>query len=173
MGDEEKLLVAIINNKADFAIAKRQNWYRIPVQSARKWAQKAWPPAWLAFYQTKTFERQAFSVNYFARVLHIRKAGRKELFPEEKKNAKSHKRYYQIFFAPLEKLSRPIVSLRRRRITFIPTNRQKFELAQEINDLYDESPLEDRLWTTFKKFGIQAERQEFIAVDKRGAYRLF
>ena len=36
-----------------------------------------------------------------------------------------------------------------------------------------ESPLEDRLWTTFKKFGIQAERQEFIAVDKRGAYRRF
>jgi hypothetical protein len=30
--------------------------------------------------------------------------------------------------------------------------------ALEINDLYDESPLEDRLWAEFKRLQISAER---------------
>ena len=34
--------------------------------------------------------------------------------------------------------------------------------AVEINDLYDESPLEDRLWAEFRRLQIQAERQEFV-----------
>jgi hypothetical protein len=37
----------------------------------------------------------------------------------------------------------------------------------EINDLYDESPLEDRLWVEFKRVEIGAERQEFVEVKKR------
>jgi very-short-patch-repair endonuclease len=36
----------------------------------------------------------------------------------------------------------------------------------EINDLYDESPLEDRLWAELRRFNIPAERQEFITVGK-------
>lgn len=43
--------------------------------------------------------------------------------------------------------------------------------AIEINDLYDESPLEDRLWAEFKRHNISAERQEFITV-KRQNYAL-
>ena len=37
----------------------------------------------------------------------------------------------------------------------------------EINDLYDESPLKDRLWVEFKRVEIGAERQEFVEVKKR------
>jgi len=39
--------------------------------------------------------------------------------------------------------------------------------AVEINDLYDESPLEDRLWAEFKRLEISAERQEFVSVKDR------
>ena len=39
--------------------------------------------------------------------------------------------------------------------------------AVEINDLYDESPLEDRLWAEFKRLKISAERQEFVQVERR------
>ena len=38
--------------------------------------------------------------------------------------------------------------------------------AVEINDLYDESPLEDRLWAEFKGLRISAERQEFVQVGQ-------
>lgn len=61
----------------------------------------------------------------------------------------------------------PIVSKRWRRITFIPTSWPKFVGAREINDLYDESPLEDRLWEEFKRLGIEVERQESVKVNGR------
>ena len=41
--------------------------------------------------------------------------------------------------------------------------------AVEINDLFDESPLEDRLWAAFKRLKIAAERQEFIELDSNVA----
>jgi very-short-patch-repair endonuclease len=39
--------------------------------------------------------------------------------------------------------------------------------ATEINDLYDESPLEDLLWDELKQLGIRAERQEFLALGNQ------
>lgn len=64
-------------------------------------------------------------------------------------------------------MPQPIFSRRWRRIIFIPTTWQKFVNAMEINDLYDESPLEDRLWTELKRLNITAERQEFVPVKGR------
>ena len=68
---------------------------------------------------------------------------------------------------PRPGLPRPILSWRRRRIVFIPTTRTKFIQAAEINDLYDESPLEDRLWAELRRLQIPAERQEFVRANKR------
>jgi very-short-patch-repair endonuclease len=56
---------------------------------------------------------------------------------------------------------------RLRRIVFIPTTWQKLMSAVEINDLYDESPLEDRLWAELKGLQISAERQEFVKFGER------
>ncbi|MGQ9629157.1 MAG: hypothetical protein ACUVXI_02435 [bacterium] len=105
-------------------------------------------------------------INYplYARVLDIRQVYRWQLFPEHPCDEKSNKRYYQIFLQPLQRLPHPIVSRRRQRIVFIPTTWQKFINAVEVNDLYDESSLEDRLWAEFKLLQIRAERQEFVTV---------
>jgi very-short-patch-repair endonuclease len=153
-----------MNNEQDFLIARDKNWYRIPVSSVKKWLKDRWPPQWLAFYQTKVFGPEAYTVSYFAEVLQVRKVYRRELFPKEPQGKKSNRRYYQIMFGPLQKLPAPIVSRRWRRIVFIPTTWVKFVNAAEINDLYDDSPLEDRLWTEFKRHEIPAERQEFVTV---------
>jgi very-short-patch-repair endonuclease len=64
-------------------------------------------------------------------------------------------------------LPKPILSRRWRRIVFIQTTRQKFTSALEINDLYDESPLEDRLWAGLKRREVDAERQEFVQTKGR------
>jgi very-short-patch-repair endonuclease len=167
MSTRGEVLVAIVNNKRDFAIVQNQCWYRIPVSSANKWLKDRWPPQWLAFYQTKVFGAEAHSVNYYTRVVQIRKAYRWQLFPNEILNEKSNRRYYQLVLNPLQKLPKPIRSRRWRRIVFIPTTWQKFINATEINDLYDESPLEDRLWAEFKRHRILAERQEFVTVKKQ------
>jgi len=159
-----EVLVAILNKELDFAILREKHWYRIPVPSVDKWLAQRWPPEWLAFYQTKVFGEQAHSVNYYAQVHTIRQVSRQELFPNEALHR--DRRYYQIFIEPLQALTKPIYSQRFRRIIFIPTTWEKFTSAFEINDLYDESSLEDRLWAAFKHLRITAERQEFVTARK-------
>jgi very-short-patch-repair endonuclease len=167
MPSRGEVLVAILNNLLDFAVVRDQHWYRIPVSSVDKWLRGRWPPQWLAFYQTKVFGDEAHAVNYYARVLGVRRRHRWELFPDQPRDERSQRRYFQLILEPLRRLPRPILSRRWRRIVFIPTTWNKFIGAAEINDLYDESPLEDRLWTGLKQRQIPAERQEFVQVKDR------
>ncbi len=50
---------------------------------------------------------------------------------------------------------------------FIPTTWQKFERASQLNDLFDESPLEDTLWHSLKSLEILAERQWQLHAETR------
>ena len=167
MGTRGEVLVAIMNNPLDFAIARDQHWYRIPVSSVEKRLKERWPPQCLAFYQTKVFGDERYAVNYYARVLETRKVFRWQLFPDEPRDEKGWRRYYQLLLSPLQRLQRPILSRRQRRIVFIATTWQKFMNAVEINDLYDDSPLEDRLWAELKRLEISAERQKFEQIKER------
>jgi very-short-patch-repair endonuclease len=157
-----EVLVAVVARPLDLTYAREQHWYRIPVESVEKRLKRRWSPTWLALYQTKAFGAEAFAVNYYARVENISLVTRRELFPHEPQDEKAERRYYKLALAPLERLPRPIVSRRFRRIVFIPTTMEKFQNAVEINDLYDESPLEDKLWAAMKRLGIHAERQDYV-----------
>ena len=170
MQERGEVLVAIINQHRDFLLASEKQWYRIPVESQAKWLKERWPPRWLAFYQTKVFGNEAYSIRYFAKVKGIQEAYRWQLFPEEKDDPKATKRYYQLWLEPLRQLPHPIFSRRRRRLVFIPTTLAKFHTAAEINDLYDESALEDHLWNEFKRLTIGAERQELVTVATRNYF---
>lgn len=164
-----QLLVAILNDQRDFELAHDQHWYRIPCDKAEKWIGGRWPPQWLAFYQTKVFGPQSHSVVWYAEVRGLRRVRRCELFPDQQRTWKSQRYYYQLLLDPLQRRSDPILSRRYRRIVFIPTTCEKFHSASEINDLFDDSPLEDRLWLEFKRLKIAAERQEFIGLDNEHA----
>ena len=163
-----EILVAIVNNLEDMRLAREAGWYRIPVASVRKWLHGRWPPRWLAFYQTKVFGPEAYAINYYAVVRSTRIASRTDLLPDTPRNhPKANRRYYQLLLDDLQPLPEPIVSRRLRRIVFIPTTFEKFEAAEEINDLWDESPLEDRLWAIFKRAQIRAERQYPVEIENR------
>jgi very-short-patch-repair endonuclease len=162
-----EVLVAIMNSRLDYAVARDQHWYRIPVGSARRRLKERWPPQWLAFYQTKVFGSEAYAVNYYARVLDIRERYRWQLFPDQPRDERSQRTYYQLILDELQRLPAPIPSRRWHRIVFIPTTWAKLGTAAEINDLYDDSPLEDRLWTELKRLRIAAERQALIEVSGR------
>jgi very-short-patch-repair endonuclease len=116
-------------------------------------------PALLAFYQTKVFGDEAYAVHYYGRVKHISEVSRRELLPEDWKSENTDRTYYKIELETLEKLERPIVSRRWRRIVFIPTTAAKLFSAAQINDLFDDSPLENKLWDRLKELRIDAERQ--------------
>ena len=170
MSERGQVLVAILNSPRDMVLARDQHWYRIPVSSVRKWLRARWPPKWLAFYQTKVFGSEAYAVHYYARVIDVRRVYRRELFPEEGDEERRRRRYYKIMLEPLQKLERPIQSRRWRRIVFVPTTWRKFVSAVEINDLYDESPLEDILWSGLKSWRIPAERQRLVTVNRENFF---
>ena len=150
-----EVLIAILKDKSDFSILQDKGWYRIPL----KYKPRRWPPRWLAFYQPKAFGDDAYRIRYYGEVGDIQVARRSELFPDEFPNPKSDQEYYRITLTEIAERDEPIYSIRPRRLVFIPTTWSKFSSAELINDLFDDSPLEDRLWNEFKKLRINAERQ--------------
>ncbi len=168
MARRGEVLVAIMNKPIDWTVVREERWYRIPVESQAKWLKDRWPPEGLAFYQTKAFGGEAFAIRYYADVLDIRRRYRWQLLPNEPRdNNKSQREYYQLMLGDLHRLPQPIFSRRWRRIVFIPTTWRKLMAAQELNDLFDDSPLEDRLWAEFRRLRIVAERQEWVRVHDR------
>ncbi len=167
-----EVLVAVINNRADFALAMDEHWYRVPVSSQEKWLKDRWPPKWLAFYQTKKLGLEAYAVHYYAKVSGIDKVYGWQLFPNQSRGEeKDNNRYHKLLLEPLQPLPRPILSHRHRaRIVFITTTWEKFIRAEEINELYAESSLEDQLWTALKQRAISPERQELVTIGDRNYF---
>lgn len=154
-----EVLVAIMNNHRDLEIARTQRWYRIPVKSADRFIPKLEQMQYLAFYQTVAFKRDAYAVNYYAEIERISTAPRIELLPDEAGHQNAETPYYKLEISPLQRLLQSIPSKRLRRVTFIRTTLAKFRMAQEINDLFHTSPIEDLMWEGLKAAEIQAERQ--------------
>jgi very-short-patch-repair endonuclease len=152
---ERDVLVALLKDKRDLAYLQDDKWYRVPVDTAPK----HWPPRWLALYQGKGYGEESYAVNYYGRVQEIQTVRRRDLFPDEFVNPKSDRKYYKVLLQSVEKLDSPIRSTRRRRLVFVPTTWHKFNTAKIINDLFADSPAEDRLWDEFKRLEIDAERQ--------------
>ena len=167
MQTESPVLVAILNNVRDFHIARDQRWYRIPVKSAPRLTH----PRVLAFYQTKAFDADRWSISWYAEVRRVERLTRRELLPEQPEHPRADDEYYCLRLDRLQRRNQPIPSRVLRRVTFIPTTWQKFQDAEEINDLWDESPLEDTLWAAFKHEGIVAERQ-FVVSEAKTSYIL-
>ena len=78
-----EVLVAVMNNHRDLEIARTQRWYRIPVKSANRYIRDLEQMQYLAFYQTRIFERDAFAVNYYAEIERMSTVPRIELLPDE------------------------------------------------------------------------------------------
>jgi very-short-patch-repair endonuclease len=153
-----EVLVALLPKRSDLVILREHLWYRIPKDKAPK----RWPPRWLALYQPKVFGDDAYSIRFYGRVREIREVPRRILFPDEPLGIKADRIYYQVCLHSLQELEQPIRSTRQRRLLFVPTTWEKFRLATEINDLFDDSPLEDRLWAEMKRLRIAAERQWYV-----------
>ena len=154
-----EVLVAVMNNHRDLEIARTQRWYRIPVKSANRYIRDLEQMQYLAFYQTRIFERDAFAVNYYAEIERMSTVPRIELLPDEAGHQNAEALYYKLEISPLQRLSQPIPIKRPRRVTFIKTTLAKFSMAQEINDLFHTSPIEDLMWEALKAAKVQAERQ--------------
>lgn len=156
-------LVGIVPRKNLWPKIQNERWYHIPVKSAPENAPLV---EYLAFYFPKEFGADyQYKVNYYAKVSNIDTVKRIELFPEEPEHKRAEEDYYQFHLGPIKELPKPIPSKRWRKIVHIPTSREKLFTAEEINDLYDTSPIEEKMHREMKKRKIEAERQVYVKVD--------
>jgi hypothetical protein len=145
MRPDDLILVVLVNNRRDFEIVHDQGWYRIPVQTA--------PPTiegvqWLAFYQTRAFGDERWAIRYYAPLRGHELVRRRDLLPGEPAHPRADQPYFKLQLGPLQQRETPIPSLRWRRITFFYTTGDRFQAAQEINDLF----------ITLKEAGLVPER---------------
>lgn len=156
MYPEDRILVAYVPRPIDFTIVETKGWYRIPQQHAPKGLHAEY----YAFYFGRHFGSEKWAVHYYAQRLGHELTTRLSLFPDEPDHPRANDWYYKVQLGPLQRLERPIISLRWRRITFIHTTWDRFEQAVEINDLFiDGNEYVNRLYAALKERGIQAERR--------------
>ena len=156
-------IVCWLKQKSDLSILLNEGWYRIPVKTKLDNLSKV---KYLAFYQSYAFYKSAYIIKHYGTIENVEILKRHELFPKEKHNPKSNDEYHKIKMKDMNILETPIPSKRERRIIFINTTLEKLLSAKEVNDLFNDSPLEDIVWNGMKEHNIVAERQYFINAGK-------
>jgi hypothetical protein len=130
---DARVLVCLINRPRDLEIARWDHWYRIPVKHA--------PPDYLAnilaFYLTSAFGDEKWAIHEYAEVRGHELVRRVDLFPNEPDHPRANELYYKMQLGPLQRLSRPIPSLKWRRIAFIQTTGDRFLNALEVSELVE------------------------------------
>lgn len=152
---DDLVLVSLLNNEQDFARARDEHWYRIPLRHAPR---RAIGAPWLAFYQTKAFEIEKWSVAWYAAVTAWDIVRRIDLLPAEPEHPRAHEEYYRLSLGPLQRLPHPIPARDWKRITFILTHWAQIERAWDVSDLFAANVLERGLWKALEK--LRAVRDE-------------
>jgi very-short-patch-repair endonuclease len=168
------VLIAIMNDKKDWAILHDQLWYRIPEDKAPNIV-KMNELKILAFYHTSKFNDDLkWKILKYGVVKSIEIVSRQDLFPDEPADIsnKAERRYYKIQLEKLETFDEPIVSARGHRLTFVTTSSQRFMQYKELNYLFNSSKLEDDLFKHFLQHNISAERQWWIHAPNKKNYFL-
>ncbi|HRS22713.1 MAG TPA: DUF559 domain-containing protein [Candidatus Woesebacteria bacterium] len=154
--------MGIVPRRELWSRIQQERWYHIPVKSA---PQNTSLVEYIAFYFPKIFDKEyQYQVNYYAKVLEYEIKKRIELFPKEPKHQRAMQDYFQFHLGLIQKLPRSIPSKRWRYISHIPTSLDKLLMAKEINDLWDTSPLEEKMYQEMKKRKIETERQLYVKV---------
>ena len=162
MNPDSSVLVAVMSSPRDFEFARDQRWYRIP----QKTAPKFFPPDFVAFYCTKPFGDDAYSVRWYAQVRGHELLTRRDLLPNESNHPHANEPYYKLQLGPLLELPHAIPSKRWRRLTFVLTTGERLFSAWEINDLILGPREHDVMWRALKDAGIAAERGYVIREAK-------
>lgn len=130
---DSRVLVCMIGRQRDLDIARWDHWYRIPVKHA--------PPEELAevlaFYLTAEFGDERWAIHEYAEVRGHELVRRVDLFPEQPAHPRAQDLYYKMQLGPLQRLARPIPSIRWRRMTFIQTTGERLLSAFEMGELIE------------------------------------
>lgn len=145
---DDRVLIAVMNNRADWQRVLAEQWYRIPVKHA--------PPEaphfdWLAFYFTRVFAGDKWAVHYYAPIYGHELVTRRDLIPTEPNHKRAGQWYYKLEIGPLQHKIPPITARKWKRITFIVTTGDRFELATDIGHLYKNEDATGSFFVTLKE----------------------
>lgn len=113
---DDRVLVAVMNNKEDWRRVQEEYWYRLPA----KHAPEGMPHFdWLAFYQTSVFGSDKWAIHYYTHIEGHELVTRRDLIPGEPEHQRAGDWYYKLQLGPLQYKLPPIISYNWRRITFI------------------------------------------------------
>ncbi len=148
----DRVLVGVMPHPRDLTVARDLGWYRIPLRHAPPSVKDA---AVLAFYFTAAFDEERWAVHWYAEVRGHELVLRRHLFPDQADHPRADEQYYKVQIGPLLRREPPVRSLRWRRIVFIESTWDRFNSAEEINDLYLSGA--DGLYVTLKESGFFPE----------------
>lgn len=152
-------------------LARERGWYRVRPGVAVDRLGDLTRFRTLAFYQPDSFGAAGRRVCYRAPALDYERRTRAELLPEEPDHVRGEQFYHCFRLGPLVELPRPIVSRKGRRLLFIPTTETRLSQAEEINELFAGTPIEDRLFGALKRDGLWPEREYYLELRRSEAKR--
>jgi len=147
------VLVCLMPTPRDIEIARLLGWYRIPLRTAPKVV----AVDYLAFYQPGSFAERGGRIEYVAPVRGHELATRAELLKDEADHPRANEEYFKVQIGPLERLSRPIVAEKWRRLTFLYTTGEYLLKAITLNDLVVESDERATLWQSLRERAENAQ----------------
>jgi hypothetical protein len=131
--DDARVLVCLLNEPADLERVRWDHWYRIPIRHAPDEVL----PEVLAFYLTANFGDERWAIHEYAHVRGHELLRRIDLFPDQPEHPRAQLLYYKIQLGPLQRLARPVPSLRWRRFVFLQTTGERLLNALELSDLVE------------------------------------
>ena len=152
------ILVCLLPTPRDLEIARLLGWYRIPLRTAPKVV----AVDYLAFYQPSAFGDHGGQIELIAAVQGHELTTRGELLKEEADHPRAREEYYKIQIGPLEKLARPIVSEKWKRITFLYTTGEYLINARTLNDLVVDGDERLVLWRSLRE---RAENEQLYKTN--------
>ena len=152
------VLVCLMPTPRDMEIARLLGWYRIPLRSAPKVV----AVDYLAFYQPGSFAERGGQIEFVAPVRGHELATRAELLKDEAGNPRANEEYFKVQIGSLERLGKPIVAERWRRLTFLYTTGEYLLKAQTLDDLVIQSDERALLWQSLRE---RAEQHQQYKAD--------
>jgi hypothetical protein len=152
------VLVCLLPSLRDLEIARLLGWYRIPLRTAPKVV----AVDFLAFYQPDGFGESGGRIELIAPVRGHELVTRAELLREEENHPRAHEEYYKIQIGGLEKLERPILADKWKRLTFLYTTGEYLFKARTLNELVVDQDERRLLWRSLRE---RAQQEQLYKTD--------
>lgn len=152
------VLVCLLKSPRDLEIARLLGWYRIPLRTAPKVV----AVDHLAFFQAGAFGERGGRIECTAPVRGYELTTRSELLRDQPDHPRAHEEYFKIQLGPLERLERPVLAGRWRRVTFLYTTGEYLSRAASLNDLVVHDDERAELWRSLRE---RAERDQRYQVE--------